>query len=664
MQVPYGFIPFDERHTAENIEAAVRKRLFEDGSPLNIGNLGVATYDNAANVVAGMRLVADRQRHDVMDSLTAAEADMLVFGARCDIHSFQRALEKTVALVPEVKDIYDTRDHIVGVFANARVRIQLLDEACIKEGIDVTSFSSGSFIRWASRTKGIRAVFNMTKALVKFDASHLDITKKEAKDAWNLNIRKWEGFAVRSDTVKNLLVHLDKIEAFVNSSQGGTYPTMSTSFPKLFALRASLYAATAPGNDKDEFATVLDQEMSRRFVLSQATMADADTRIKEAKTALEAAKKKKPDATLPSEIEELIDRSRQVGIQMAATILDPRSALWLNPAWAVVANDKDPAAAALAAEAAESANKHVLGGVPLASNKGLAERGTLVSVGLGYIDIMAKRILRAYVDEAPSASDESPGSGGGNAEVVDIFEVAHVASAASAADSALGTSLPSTAYIEWFRSTFMKGHVKNAALAQKSVKDFYGGIKPDRKDPYYPYLMTTLTIARCVLSAQASSASAERGGSVLTRLVSDDRSSLKPQTVEMLALLRTILRNKYGRKPAYRRVVQPKAPKASAEEGEAGAGAASSSSAAAAAAAAAEKAAAGAATEPMIALVDFFDLEEPDNIVDLACAILGATEVESIVMDEGTVGSSAAAPAGAAAAAAASSARAAMEDEG
>ena len=65
---------------------------------------------------------------------------------------------------------------------------------------------------------------------------------------------------------------------------------------KLFALRASLYAATAPGNDKDEFATVLDQEMSRRFVLSQATMADADTRIKEAKTALEAAMTSDPTA--------------------------------------------------------------------------------------------------------------------------------------------------------------------------------------------------------------------------------------------------------------------------------------------------------------------------------------------------------------------------------
>jgi len=65
------------------------------------------------------------------------------------------------------------------------------------------------------------------------------------------------------------------------------------------------------------------------------------------------------------------------------------------------------------------------------------------------------------------------------------------------------------------------------------------------------------TMAMALLAARASSAAAERAASVVTRLRTEERTSLKPQLVQHLGLLRCHLRSKWERKPRYRRKPSP-----------------------------------------------------------------------------------------------------------
>jgi hypothetical protein len=102
--------------------------------------------------------------------------------------------------------------------------------------------------------------------------------------------------------------------------------------------------------------------------------------------------------------------------------------------------------------------------------------------------------------------------------------------------------------------------------------------------PELDYYAVTLTTARAVLAMQASSAASERGGSVLTRLITPERTWLAPATVKKLALLRSWLRTKWARKARFRIIKKTAVLAANAGAGAAAAAANAGASAAAAAA--------------------------------------------------------------------------------
>jgi hypothetical protein len=561
--MPLAFFPFPKRHRAENIFKLLKEAFTspERGNFLP-SHIGIGTTDNASSMISAMTMLTGMLKTSLHSSLTPAEKDIIEYAMTCDIHTLQLAMRTAVKEITDVKEMYATEARVKKVFNNARLRMEALEVACKARGIDFHGFVFGCATRWTTMTEGFASTVALTPAILDIPTSTLQLADDKAKMAWSDDKDKWRMYATSTSTgrciASDVITVLQPCADYTTYAQGARYITSSRSLSKIGDIRSTL---TSTGRAKElhetaiAYASALLREVNSRFDMPSATY------------------------------------RKNLPLRSAATMLDPETHATLNPHGETVA---EKAAVKKAEDAAMAANKpkplpyDVPGGPPrppqVTPSEGNRNSSSYI-MGTNYICAMAKHLLAKLQEEREAKTAAAPPVPAVHMKPIELMDFNELilnggSDAAPSASSAAFSPPPFPPYKTWFINNFVcgPGGLLEAARRGETAKTFWLRISTKvngalSMTPELDYLAVTLTTARAVLAMQASSAASERGGSVLTRLITPERTWLLPATVEKLALLRSWLRSKWARKPRYRVVQKTAEPAANAGAGAAAAAA-------------------------------------------------------------------------------------------